>query len=188
MPDYRRYFVPGGTYFFTVVTARRAPLFREVTARELLGKAIRDQQQERPFEVHAIVLLPDHLHVIWSLPRGDANYPLRWSAIKGQFTRDWLAAGGVEQVGFPGWQRGGRRGVWQPRYMEHTIRDENDFCAHADYIYYNPVRHGLSRCPKDWPWSSFARYVASGDYPQDWGCSDYSAPDSLQRVDATLIE
>ena len=187
MPDYRRYFVPGGTFFFTLVTARRAPLFQRAAARMLLGQAMRDQQQDRPFE-NAIVLLPDHLHVIWNLPPGDSSYPTRWSAIKSQFTRDWLAAGGVEQPLFPGQAREGRRGVWQARYMEHTIRDEEDLTAHVDYIHYNPVKHGLARCPKDWPWSSFSRYVASGDYPVDWGCSRHAPPASLLRVDAALLE
>jgi putative transposase len=154
----------------------------------MLGTALRDQQRERPFRVEAIVLLPDHLHVIWTLPGGDANYPLRWSAIKGQFTRDWLAAGGVEQPLLPGRAREGRRGVWQPRFIEHTIRDEEDFCAHVDYIHYNPVKHNLVHCPKDWPWSSFARYVASGDYPLDWGCRDRRPPASLDLVDADLLE
>jgi len=188
MPNYRRYFVPGGTYFFTLVAAGRAAIFGDTVGRGLLGEALRNQRSQRPFDVVAIVLLPDHLHVIWTLPAGDDNYPLRWSAIKGEFTRKWLQAGGAEQPLFPGQAREGRRGVWQPRFIEHTIRDEVDLCAHVDYIHYNPVKHGLVRCPRDWPWSSFERYVTAGDYEPHWGCADFAPPASLALVDADLLE
>jgi putative transposase len=97
MPDFRRYFVPGGTYFFTVVTASRHPLFKNELARTLLGRAMREQRAEAPFETVAIVLLPDHLHAIWTLPVGDDHYSRRWQAIKARFTSEWLASGGTEQ-------------------------------------------------------------------------------------------
>jgi putative transposase len=187
MPDFRRYFVPGGTYFFTLVTARRSPLFRHEEARTLLGKTMREQCEDAPFETVAIVLLPDHLHAIWTLPPGDEDYPRRWQAIKAKFTSGWLAGGGEEQEVTPGYGRQRRRGVWQPRFMEHTIRDEGDLHQHADYIHYNAVKHGYVRCPKDWPWSSFHRYVRSGDYPIDWGC-EHKPPPGFVGIDENLLE
>lgn len=187
MPDFRRYFVPGGTYFFTLVAAGRAPLFRNEQARTLLGHKMREIQEESPFEPVAIVLLPDHLHTIWTLPRGDADYANRWKAIKAKFTSEWLKSGGSEQRVTRGYRRQRRRGVWQPRFMEHTIRDEVDLANHVDYIHYNPVKHRHARCPKDWPWSSFHRYVQSGDYPENWGCSHLPPPD-FGNVDEDLLE
>jgi putative transposase len=148
MPDYRRYFLAGGTYFFTVVTASRMPLFRSSRARALLGRMIREVRDETPFETIAIVLLPDHLHAIWALPPGDKAYPARWKAIKARFTSEWLAGGGAEAPVSPGYRVQRRRGVWQPRLIEHTIRDEDDLHAHADYLHYNPVKHRLARSPK----------------------------------------
>jgi len=183
--DYRRYFVPGGTYFFTLVTAARAPLFWDEAARTLLGDMMREVRTDAPFKTFAIVLLPDHLHVVWTLPSGDSNYPDRWKAIKAKFSHRWLGQGGREQRVSRGYRRQRRRGVWQPRFMEHTIRDEADLHAHADYIHYNPVKHGLVASPKDWPWSSFHRLVASGDYPLDWGRSEVP---SFDGVDESLIE
>jgi len=162
MPDFRRYFVPGGTYFFTLVTAGRNPLFRHQDARTLLGNTMREARKDAPFETVAIVLLPNHLHAIWTLPPGDGDYPRRWQAIKARFTSAWLASGGAEAEVTPGYRRQRRRGVWQPRFMEHTIRDERDLHQHADYIHYNPVKHGYVLCPNEWPWSSFHRYVVSG--------------------------
>lgn len=169
MPEYRRYFVPGGTYFFTVVTERRAAFFSNAAARRLLGSAMRRCQLRYPVDVIALVLLPDRLHALWALPPGDDAYALRWRWIKREFTRAWLAGGGQEQPRGESRRRQRRRGLWQRRYWEHTIRDEHDLESHFDYIHYNPVKHGLTSCPRDWPWSSFHRWVARGHYPADWG-------------------
>jgi putative transposase len=187
VPDYRRYFVPGGTYFFTLVTAGRAPLFDSPDARRVLGNLMREKRRHAPFSTVAIVLMPDHLHAIWTLPGDDADYPARWQAIKAGFTSQWLQMGGDEQAVSSGYQRQRRRGVWQPRFMEHTIRDEQDLLHHADYIHYNPVKHGYARRPKDWPWSSFHRYVLSGDYSEDWGSQAQPPPD-FGGIDQDLLE
>lgn len=186
MSDFRRYFVPGGTYFFTLVTAQRTPLFKAQHARTLLGELLREECAQHPFTTVAIVLLPDHLHAIWTLPPGDDAYPQRWQAVKAKFTRQWLELGGAEESISPGYRKERRRGVWQPRYIEHTIRDERDLQSHADYVHYNPVKHGYVCSPKDWPWSSFRRYVSGGECEENWG-SDAAAID-LRRVDSTLLE
>lgn len=187
MPDYRRYFVEGGTYFFTVVAAGREPLFSDPRARQLLGEKMREQREKMAFETVAIILLPDHLHAIWTLPSGDKKYSERWQAIKAKFTADWLKDGGSEVQVSSGYASQRRRGVWQARFIEHTIRDEDDLHAHADYLHYNPVKHQLARCPKDWPWSSFHRFVERGHYEPDWGCSDREPP-SFDGVDEDLLE
>jgi len=187
MPEYRRYFVEGGTYFFTVVTAEREPLFLDPWARYFLGRVMREQRQNMPFETVAIVLLPDHLHAIWTLPSGDKAYSARWQAIKARFTSEWLDFGGSETAISSGYQAQRRRGVWQARFIEHTIRDEDDLHAHADYLHYNPVKHQLARCPKDWPWSSFQRFVQLGHYDADWGCSDHDPP-PFGNVNEDLLE
>ncbi len=122
-----------------------------------------------------MVLLPDHLHTIWTLPEGDARYPARWGWIKKEFTARWLRAGGAEQTVTAGRHRDGRRGVLQPKYWEHTLRDEDDFERHLEYIHFNPVHHGLVRRPGDWPYSSFHRWVRRGAYPADWGSSGLEA-------------
>ena len=188
MPDYCRAFVPGGTFFFTVVTERRAPWLCEDRARACLCEAMGRCRMRWPFAIEAIVLLPDHLHTIWSLPAGDTAYPRRWAAIKRRFTARWLASGGPEMPVSPGRHRQRRRGVLQPRYWEHVIRDERDFERHADYIHYNPVKHGLCRCPRDWPFSSFHRFVQSGDYPPDWGCGAGPVPLDFSDIEATAPE
>jgi len=133
MSDYRRYFVPGGTYFFTLVTERRARLFESELARTLLGDAIRKCQAKHAFKVIAMVLLPDHLHALWELPPGDDNYSTRWKVIKRDFTIRWLAAGGREQRRNRSRIREQRRGIWQRRFWEHTIDDETDLENHFDY-------------------------------------------------------
>jgi putative transposase len=169
MANYRRYFVPGGTYFFTVVTYRRARFLCEPVAREILRIKLRDCKSRWPFDILAIVLLPDHLHSIWSLPPGDDAYSRRWGRIKQKFTSEWLARGG-RQLRVTANQREQRRaGVWQHRFWEHTIVDENDFERHFDYIHYNPVKHGYVGSLEEWPYSSFHRWVKVGVYDEEWG-------------------
>ena len=149
MSDYRRYYQPGGTSFFTVVAYRRFHLFAEQGAQTLLGEVMREVRGELPFETIAIVLLPDHLHAIWALPSGDEDYSTRWKEIKSRFTKRWLAIGGREMPVTPAQRKRGTRGIWQRRFIEHLVRDEDDLAAHADYIHFNPVKHGHTRRPWD---------------------------------------
>ncbi|MEW4489594.1 transposase [Thalassoglobus sp. JC818] len=157
-------------FFFTVVTDRRQPIFRCQSARSLLGDCLRQCRTRWTFEIMAIVLLPDHLHAIWSLPSGDSNYSVRWSWIKKEFSKRWLGAGHHEYEISAARRREGRRGVWQPRFWEHTIKSDDDYERHFDYIHYNPVKHGFVRCPHEWPHSSFHRWVKQGVYPWHWAC------------------
>jgi len=170
MPNYRRLFQPGGMFFFTVITEGRRPLFARESARRYLHEAIRRVQARRPFDVTAIVLVPEHLHCIWKLPEGDSDYSTRWACIKLLFSKQWLAAGGREAAVSPSRRRQRERGVWQKRFWEHTIHDEEDMIHHVNYIHYNPVKHGLVRCPHAWPHSSFPRWVKEGYYLADWLC------------------
>ncbi len=169
MPDYRRYFVPGATYFFTVVTDGRRPLFARPEARNLLRQVTKECRDRWPFSIDAVVLLPDHWHALWTLPTGDEAYPTRLGWLKKEFTKRWLAQGGNEATVSEGRSADGRRGVWQPKYWEHTIRDETDFENHADYIHYNPVKHGYVTRAADWLWSSFHKWVGEGVYDPAWG-------------------
>jgi putative transposase len=171
MPNYRRRYVPGGTYFFTAVTDGRRPILTSDLARPLIHSAIQAELAKTPFGLTALVLLPDHLHTIWTLPDGDSAYPLRWKRIKEQFTRDYLAAGGSES-GRSGRGHGRGRNVWQPRYWEHVVRDDDDFKRCLDYIHWNPVKHGLVRRVQDYPWSSFCQWVEMGEYDIDWGAGE----------------
>lgn len=173
MPNYRRAYIPGGTYFFTVKTERNAPIFSDVWAVRLLGNVIRDAKQIWPFTINAMVLLPDHLHAIWTMPRGDDNYSTRWACIKKEFTKRYLEAGGREQATSRSRRKNRRRGIWQRRFWEHTIEEEDDFDAHFDYAHWNPVKHGYVICPALWPHSSFHRWVKKGVYPRNWGCGDH---------------
>jgi putative transposase len=146
MSRYRRWYQPGGTSFFTLVTYGRFGLFHDERARTLLGQVMREVSQEFPFKTVAIVLLPDHLHAIWSLPSGDADFSTRWKRIKSEFTKRWLLAGGAEVPVTQAQAGRGNRGVWQRRFIEHFIRDEEDLERHCDYIHYNPLKHGLVEC------------------------------------------
>jgi len=160
MPDYRRNRVPGGTFFFTVnLLDRRSDLL--VTQIEILRDAVRRVRAGAPFHIDAWVVLPDHMHCLWTLPPGDADFPGRWRAIKTGFVKG-LPAGEPRS---PVMTRRGERGIWQRRYWEHTIRDDRDFAAHMDYTHFNPVKHGLVENPADWPYSSFRRCMDGGLYP-----------------------
>ncbi|MGI9457870.1 MAG: REP-associated tyrosine transposase [Aeoliella sp.] len=173
MSEYRRWYVPGGIGFFTLVTYGRRPLFAADKARQLLGNAIRMIRDELPFETIALVLLPDHLHAIWKLPSGDEDFSTRWKRIKREFTVDWLSSGGSEAETTPVQKRRGNRGVWQKRFYEHQIESEEDLEQTCDYIHYNPVKHGYVEAPADWPHSTYHRFVKSGQYELSWGRSHH---------------
>jgi putative transposase len=176
MSDYRRWYTPGGTYFFTVVTQDRAPTFHDPAAVRLLGEVMRSVRAKYPFRTVAMVVLWDHIHCVWSVPRGDDDFSGRWRWIKGAFTERWLADGGRESSKSCSRVRKGEHGVWQRRFWEHHIRDEIDLEQHVDYIHYNPVKHGYVERPSDWAWSSFSRHVRLGQYPVDWGRSEPLGP------------
>ena len=162
---YRRNFLPGGTFFFTATLAdRRSCALVENIG--LLRYAFRMTRHERPFSVEAVVVLPDHLHIVMTLPPDDADFPGRWKRCKSLFTRL------VAKRGDAGPQnRRGEYTLWQRRYWEHTIRDESDLVRHIDYIHFNPVRHQLVSQIDEWPYSSFHHYVRQGVLPRDWGGS-----------------
>ena len=163
MADYRRNRVPGGTYFFTVnLLERRKHLL--VDQVEALREAVRATKAKRRFHIDAWVVLPDHMHAVWTLPPGDGDYSGRWRAIKIAFTK---ALPATEFRSATRLARG-ERGIWQRRFWEHTIRDETDYAAHVDYVHINPVKHGLVSCLADWPYSSFHSFVARGIYSSDW--------------------
>jgi putative transposase len=165
MVQYRRNFVPGATYFFTVTIAdRRSSMLTDQI--DALRAAFRVTYRERPFAIDAIVILPDHLHVVMKLPDGDTDFSGRWRRIKGSFTSAVIAQG-VSVLR----NRRGEFLLWQRRFWEHTIRDECDFERHVDYIHYNPVKHGLVTRVCDWPFSSFHRFVRCGDLSEDWAGS-----------------
>ena len=167
MAHYRRA-LNDSTYFFTVVTYRRRPILCDARVRLALRSAFEGVRARLPFQVDAIVLLPDHLHCICTLPDGDANFSTRWSHIKHVVSfacRDAYADYTVTNA-----QRRRREAaIWQRKFWEHRIRDERDMEKHVDYIHYNPVKHGLVDRAAAWAYSSFGRHVDAGVYPVDWG-------------------
>lgn len=164
--QYRRAKTPGAAYFFTVVTFRRRPILCEPDNLALLRTAFKTVKSRHPFTIDAIAVLPDHLHCLWTLPPGDHDYPMRWNAIKTHFTRYCAAEYKTSPSAVR--QRKREQAVWQRRYWEHQIRDESDFERHCDYIHWNPAKYGLVRRVRDWPYSSFHRFVNLGIYPWDW--------------------
>ena len=178
MSDYRRNLLPGGTFFLTVVTYDRRPILTEGLGRTKLSNAIKKIREKRPFELVATVLLPDHWHLLMSLPSDDDKYSLRMKQIKEEFTREWLGGGGIEAEVTASQRLRGDRGVWQPRFWEHTVKDEDDLEACVDYIHWNPVKHGLVENVCDWPWSSFHRFVRGGQYDINWG---QTAPKTIRK-------
>jgi putative transposase len=166
--QYRRTRIQGISYFFTVVAYRRQNHFRSDLAVEILCEAMRTVQSGRPFDIEAQVILPDHLHTLWTLPEGDDDYPTRWRLIKESFTR-WHVAEFGEGIRSKSRKTKGEQAVWQRRYWEHAIRNDADFQHHFDYIHFNPVKHNLAAAPKDWPHSTFRDWVAHGRYDIGWG-------------------
>jgi putative transposase len=164
MTDYRRCRLPGGTYFFTVNLAdRRRGLLTDHI--DTLRAAFREVRQAHPFTIHAVVILPEHIHCLWELPTGDSDYSTRWRQIKSAFSK---ALPKVERISASR-ARKNERGIWQRRFWEHSIRNDAEYATRFDYIHYNPVKHGWVKRVPDWPYSSFHRYVQLGVYPLDWG-------------------
>lgn len=182
MPNYSRSRVRGGTFFFTVVTHDRRKFLTDDLARRCLRRAWKRTIEKKPFTVDAVCLLPDHLHCIWTLPENDRDFSGRWTALKGMFTRYYLNAGGEDGERNKSRSRHGEAAVWQRRFWEHTIRDEEDYSRHVDYIHFNPVKHGYVAKPADWKWSSFHRFVQVGSYESDWGSTE---PDTIRGLENT---
>lgn len=167
MATFRRSITPGATYFFTVVTQQRRAVLTAEPFYAALKNAIRLVKADHPFQIDAFVLLPDHLHCIWTLPAGDADYAMRWNKIKRLVSQATIDA----RAGSVNASHCKRRelGLWQRRFWEHQIRDDTDYEHHANYLHWNPVKHGHVARVADWPYSSFRRFVARGLYPEDWG-------------------
>lgn len=161
---YRRAFVAGGSYFFTVNLADRHSdlLVRHI---EELRQALDKVKKAHPFTLVAMVVMPEHLHAIWRLPVGDADYPRRWSLLKAGLSRRLKSREYVR----PSRKMKRERGIWQRRYWEHQIRNEADLARHVDYIHYNPVKHGLVVRPAEWPHSTLHAYIERGLVLPDWG-------------------
>lgn len=168
MPDYGRVWQPGGTYFFTVNLNDRANNDLLIRYIDLLREAVRDVRAKHPFEIVAWVVLPEHMHAIWTLPQGDVDYAKRWLAIKAIFSRR-IPKG--ELVSDSRNTRG-ERGIWQRRFWEHTIRDDRDLDNHINYVHYNPVKHGYVDDAANWPHSSFHRYFRDGALPTNWAAAN----------------
>jgi putative transposase len=163
MPDYSRLRIPGATYFFTVnLLDRRSDLLVAQIAE--LREVVRGVRGKWPFHIDAWVVLPEHMHCLWTLPNGDSDFPRRWQEIKMRFSKGLPAVEPRSALMI----RRRERGIWQRRYWEHAIRDDRDYAAHMDYIHLNPVKHGLAEVPGDWPFSTFHRCVAAGLYPAGW--------------------
>ena len=169
MPEYRRSRLQGGTYFFTVVTFNRIPIFNNKEAIGCFREAWKRTQEKRPFITEAFCLLPNHMHCLWTLPKDDCDYSLRWREIKRLFTRDYGNMIGINDLRNESRINRDEATIWQRRFWEHTIRDQTDFNTHVDYIHFNPVKHGYVKNVSDWEWSTFHRYVQMGLYENNWG-------------------
>ena len=170
MSEYRRAYIPGGTFFFTAVTYNRTPLFSQPKNVTLLRQAVATVKSQMPFKFLGAVILPDHFHFIWSLPPNDTNYSKRLGQIKILFTRSLRGERSLPHNVSKSRHKRRESDVWHRRFWEHAILDEEDFAKHLEYIHYNPVKHGLVSCPHFWPYSSFSLWVQKGVYTDDWGC------------------
>ena len=164
---YRRADVHGGTYFFTVNLADRKNTLL-VDEIDILRATINKVKKQHPFKLDAMVVLPEHLHALWTLPTNDNDFAKRWMLIKAGFSRQLPKRERISDSR----KNKGERGLWQRRYWEHLIRDETDFARHVDYIHYNPVKHGYVTRAVDWPLSTIHQYVAEGLLDDNWGCDE----------------
>jgi len=179
MTNYRRLHTPGATWFFTVNLAdRRSRLLVERI--DTLREALRYVHTRHPFRIEAMAVLPDHLHAVWTLPPGDAAYPMRLRLLKSWFSRHIPAGERLRDSRVDK----GERGIWQRRYWEHRVRDEQDLERCVDYVHFNPVKHGHAARAADWPYSTFHRYVNKGWLSADWGIAMEAAGDFGERDDA----
>lgn len=160
----------GATFFFTVVTSKRKKFLCNDENVILIKEAFKHILKQHTFNDDAFVMLPDHIHCIWTLPEGDSNFSLRWQLIKRYFTK--RCDDKYKGLKTSSMRQKAEHAVWQRRFWEHQIRDERDFAAHVDYIHYNPVKHGYVKAPKDWPHSTFHRYVKEGIYEINWGATE----------------
>ena len=174
MSRYRRSQAAGSTFFFTVVSYRRQPILCDETLRSALRESVAMVRAKRPFKIDAWVLLPDHLHCIWTLPAGDADFSTRWGMIKRTVSRTCRNVYRRSKWLEPSKSSHRESTIWQRRFWEHQIRDDTDFARHVDYIHMNPVRHGHAQCAVDWPYSTFHRYLRQDLLAADWaGDADF---------------
>ncbi len=167
MANYHRTYLSGGSYFFTVVTYERYPIFKQESVIQLLESCFEKEKQIHPFITDAIVILPDHLHTIWTLPEVDCDFSIRWQQIKGNFSKLYKGNNTTNKTESMIHKR--EKGIWQRRFWEHAIRSQEDYNKHCDYIHYNPVKHGFVESPSLWKHSSFNIFVKNGLYNWDWG-------------------
>ena len=167
MTDYRRFYIPGSTWFFTVNLAERRDNHLLVEQVDSLRAAFRYVKNRKPYRMEAVVIMPDHLHCIWTLPAGDTDFSVRWSLLKSHFSRSIPDGERISQSRI----KRRERGIWQRRFWAHLLTSQEDFNAHCDYIHWNPVKHGRVERVADWPHSSFHRFVQAGIYPESWGHS-----------------
>ncbi|WP_150047981.1 REP-associated tyrosine transposase [Methylomonas rhizoryzae] len=168
MTEYRRHRLKGGCYFFTVNLAQRNRTLLTDKI-ELLRESFRNVKDQHPFNIDAIVVLPEHLHTIWTLPEGDDDFSCRWRFIKTHFSKQVEKGERISKSR----ESKQERSIWQRRFWEHRIRNEDDFVKHVDYIHYNPVKHGYVRCVADWRYSSFHDFVNRGILPANWAGGIY---------------
>ena len=166
MTSYKRNKTQGGMYFFTLVLNQRHNTNLLIDHFDLLKSSIIKVKSKYPFQLPAIVVLPDHLHMVLSLPKGDDNYAMRIRLIKTYFSKALDVAESISNS----MSRKKEKGIWQRRFWEHLIRDEDDLHRHIDYIHYNPVKHGYCTKVDEWPYSTFHKYVERGVYSRDWAC------------------
>lgn len=159
MPNYRRLYVPGGTYFFTVVTHARRRFLTTPAARKCLRHAWLATREKYPFRSRALCLLPDHLHCVWTLPPGDADFSSRWKMLKGLFSRRFLRNGGWDLPRSPSRRRKREVAVWHRRFYDRLVRSPQAMERIIRYIHENPVKHGYVKTPEEWPWSTYRAYL-----------------------------